>query len=133
MCIRDRTRAAHAQSLRGAAITWICLHNNYLEIPQSPGIIHLLTFTAKEFAHGVMRINAPAAGVVVLEEVPRRIFLWKAEAHLEDAVKLVECQRVRETNLAVHFGVRADVGDLAEQGASGVATIGADLRQICDL
>ena len=42
-------------------------------------------------------------------------------------------ERIRETDLTVHLSFSADVGYLAQQGSSRITTIGADLRQICDL
>lgn len=78
-------------------------------------------------------IDSLAAGIGMFKKVPRRILLRQAEADLENMMKLFQRECIRETNLAVHLGFRADVGHLAQQGSSRITTFGADLRQICDL
>lgn len=129
----ERTRTAHTEGFWRAAIARIGLDHNNLEIPQAPRIINLFTLAAKKLTHGMAWINALAPSIVMFKEVPRGTLFRQSETHLEDAVELFQRQRIGETNLAVHLGFRTDIRDLAEQGASGVATIGADLRQICDL
>ena len=55
------------------------------------------------------------------------------EADFKNMVELFQRERIGKTDLTVNLGIRADVRYLTQQGSSRITTIGADLRQICDL